>query len=110
MLSRFATSLSRTLSKSGPKATPSSSLSRSSPRFMTTLEESPSAKSAWEKSCYFEMDFTVAEEATVYEAVQKFSAYDVGCLVTTDENGALFLIVFLSIVCSCSCTLYVVHF
>jgi CBS domain-containing protein len=54
---------------------------------MTTLEESPSAKSAWEKSCYFEMDFTVAEDATVYEAVQKFSAYDVGCLVTTDGSG-----------------------
>merc|ERR550539_1823171 len=54
---------------------------------MVTLEENPSAKSAWEKSCYFEMDFTVAEEATVYEAVQKFAAYDVGCLVTTCENG-----------------------
>jgi len=54
---------------------------------MGTLEESPSAKSAWEKSCYFEMDFTIPEESTVYEAVQKFAAYDVGCLVTTNPHG-----------------------
>mmetsp|Transcript_10727 Transcript_10727/g.13563 ORF Transcript_10727/g.13563 Transcript_10727/m.13563 type:complete len:199 (-) Transcript_10727:485-1081(-) len=89
MLSRVATSLTRTVaSKNATKfAALAPSASSSSSRFMTTLEESPSAKSAWEKSCYFEMDFTVPEEATVYEAVQKFAAYDVGCLVTTDANG-----------------------
>lgn len=52
-----------------------------------SLEDSPSAKSAWEKSCYFEMDFTIPEDASVFEAVQKFAAYDVGCLVTTDSSG-----------------------
>jgi len=54
---------------------------------MVSLEESPTAKVAWEKSCYFEMDFTVSDDATVYEAVQKFAAYDVGCLITTDASG-----------------------
>mmetsp|Transcript_7764 Transcript_7764/g.11101 ORF Transcript_7764/g.11101 Transcript_7764/m.11101 type:complete len:205 (+) Transcript_7764:155-769(+) len=44
---------------------------------------------AWEKSCYHEMDFTISENDTVYEAVQKFSAYDVGALVTTDEDGKI---------------------
>jgi predicted transcriptional regulator len=54
---------------------------------MSALEDFQSAKTAWEKSCYFEMDFTISEDAAVYEAIQKFAAYDVGCLVTTDENG-----------------------
>eukprot|EP00558_Chaetoceros_sp_UNC1202_P004458 CAMPEP_0197232578 /NCGR_PEP_ID=MMETSP1429-20130617/839_1 /TAXON_ID=49237 /ORGANISM="Chaetoceros sp., Strain UNC1202" /LENGTH=162 /DNA_ID=CAMNT_0042690649 /DNA_START=114 /DNA_END=602 /DNA_ORIENTATION=+ len=56
---------------------------------MAALEESASAKSAWEKSCYFEMDFTISEDAPVYEVVQKFAAYDVGCLVTTCANGEI---------------------
>ncbi len=64
-----------------------SAASKVTPRFMTTIEESTSAKSAWEKSCYFEMDFRISEDATVYEAVQRFAAYDIGCLVTTDASG-----------------------
>jgi hypothetical protein len=56
-------------------------------RSMTTLIDSPTANSAWEKSCYFEMDFSISEESTVYEAVQRFAAYDVGCLVTHDTEG-----------------------
>ena len=74
-------------------ATASSTRSRVSPllshgvRGIGTLEESKTAKSAWQKSCYFEMDFTIPEDASVYEAVQKFAAYDVGCLVTTDSSG-----------------------
>jgi hypothetical protein len=42
---------------------------------------------AWNRSCYYEMDFTISEDSTVYEAVERFSAYDVGALVTTDKNG-----------------------
>lgn len=90
MLSRATTTFTRKCCKSASsllaKNAQATSIA-SSARFMTTLEESPSAKSAWEKSCYFEMDFTIPEEALVYEAVQKFAAYDVGCLVTTDPNG-----------------------
>jgi len=78
MLSRAATTFIRKAPKniSAPMGTRNYS-----------LLEHASAKSAWEKSCYFEMDFTVPESSTVYEAVQKFAAYDVGCLVTTDEAG-----------------------
>ena len=43
-----------------------------------SLEDSPSAKSAWEKSCYFEMDFTIPEDASVFEAVQKFAVSSSG--------------------------------
>ena len=90
MFQRSAASLARKCLK------PSSALSSKtllspmygqSARTIGTLEESQTAKSAWEKSCYFEMDFTIPEEASVYEAVQKFAAYDVGCLVTTDSSG-----------------------
>ena len=33
------------------------------------------------------MDYTISEDATVLDAVQKFAAYNIGCLVTTDSNG-----------------------
>lgn len=81
MLSRAAT----TFIRKAPRASTLSATRRS----IGTLEEIPSAKTAWEKSCYFEMDFTIPEEASVFEAVQKFAAYDIGCLVTTSESGAI---------------------
>lgn len=44
---------------------------------------------AWNASCYHEMDFSIPETATVFEAVERFAAYDIGALVTTDENGQM---------------------
>lgn len=52
-----------------------------------TVERKGSILSAWEKSCYHELDFTIPEEATVYEAVERFSAYDIGALVATNTKG-----------------------
>ena len=52
-------------------------------------EDRGSVELAWNKSCYFDMDFTISEDATVYDAVQKFSAYDVGALVTTNTEGEM---------------------
>lgn len=52
-------------------------------------EDRGSVELAWNKSCYVGMDFTISEDATVYDAVQKFSAYDVGALVTTDTEGQM---------------------
>jgi len=54
---------------------------------MTTLSQIDNAGDTFKKSCYFEMDFTISEDATVYEAVQKFAAFDIGALVTVDVNG-----------------------
>ena len=34
-----------------------------------------------------DIDYTINENDTVYEAVQKFAAYNVGCLVTVDADG-----------------------
>jgi hypothetical protein len=74
-----------------------SSISRASPRVFanaseirsmsTTVEEEVLASDAFKKSCYVAIDFTIPEEATVYDAVQRFSAYDIGALVTTDPDG-----------------------
>jgi len=47
------------------------------------------ANYAWLKSCYSGIDYTISDDATVYEAVEKFAAYGVGCLVTKDANGKL---------------------
>lgn len=54
---------------------------------LATLKELDSAESAWQKSCYFEIDFTIKEDATVYEAVQRFAAFNIGALVTVDARG-----------------------
>jgi len=56
-------------------------------RSMTTVAESSDATDAWKKSCYVEIDFTISENATVYDAVQRFSAYDIGALVVVDDKG-----------------------
>ena len=56
--------------------------------FSSAIEENLSAKDAWQKSCYVQIDYTISEEATVYDAIQRFAAYDIGCLVTVDAEGA----------------------
>jgi hypothetical protein len=55
--------------------------------FAQTVKEGLTATDAWSKSCYSDMDYTINENLPVYEAVQKFAAYNVGCLVTTDDEG-----------------------
>mmetsp|Transcript_11646 Transcript_11646/g.13261 ORF Transcript_11646/g.13261 Transcript_11646/m.13261 type:complete len:193 (-) Transcript_11646:191-769(-) len=55
--------------------------------FSSSIESSPEASAAWKKSCYHEIDFTISDECTVYEAVQKFSAFDIGALITVDDKG-----------------------
>lgn len=52
-----------------------------------SVEDAVTADDAWKKSCYIEMDFTIPDEAFVYDAVQRFAAFNVGCLVTVDNDG-----------------------
>jgi len=54
---------------------------------VSTIEENRDAIDAWKKSCYYEIDYTINQEATVYDAVQRFAAFDIGCLVTVDGGG-----------------------
>jgi hypothetical protein len=53
-------------------------------RFLGT---SKTVSDALAYSGYSEIDFTIAETATVYEAVQKLAAFNIGCLVTVDAAG-----------------------
>jgi hypothetical protein len=46
----------------------------------TAIDGRSSARSALKKSCYFRIDFKISEDATVFEAVQRFAAYNIGAL------------------------------
>jgi CBS domain-containing protein len=48
-----------------------------------------SASTAWEKSCYNNIDYTISDDLTVFDAVQRFSAFNIGALVTVDGSGKL---------------------
>jgi hypothetical protein len=86
MLSHVSTQLART---SAARFAPASI------RSLTTVKEAAvsigsTADDALKYSGYTEIDFTIKESAFVYEAVQKFAAFNIGCLVTTDAAGKLF--------------------
>ena len=55
--------------------------------FAQTVKEGLTATDAWNKSCYSDIDYTINEDLPVYEAVQKFAAYNIGCLVTVNGDG-----------------------
>mmetsp|Transcript_13165 Transcript_13165/g.17230 ORF Transcript_13165/g.17230 Transcript_13165/m.17230 type:complete len:187 (-) Transcript_13165:126-686(-) len=78
MLSRISYSVGRASARSVPSFT----------RCMgTTVRDAATADDALKFSGYADIDFTVKEDAPVYDAVQKFAAYNIGCLVMTDEAG-----------------------
>jgi hypothetical protein len=83
MMSRIA--LSRTFST---RLSAASNRLTYAARSFGTINESPSATDAWKASCYMEIDFTISDQAYAIEAIQKFAAFDIGCLITTDEDGA----------------------
>ncbi|CAB9499367.1 CBS domain-containing protein [Seminavis robusta] len=57
------------------------------PRSMVTVGEALTAEDAREVSGYSSIDYTINEDATVYDVVQKFAAFNIGCLVVTDSTG-----------------------
>lgn len=46
----------------------------------------PSALSVFNKSCYQKIDFKINEDKFVREAINKFTAFNVGCLAVTDNK------------------------
>ena len=57
-------------------------------RGLTTVAEAVrTAEDALKYSGYSSIDFTIDEDMKVYDAVQKFAAFNIGCLVTTDKQG-----------------------
>lgn len=55
----------------------------------TTVNDVSTVSDALKFSGYSEIDFTINEDAPVYDAVQKFAAFNIGCLVVTDKAGKL---------------------
>jgi len=41
----------------------------------------------FEKSCYHKIDFKISEDASVKDAVNRFTAFNIGCLAVTDKNN-----------------------
>ena len=58
--------------------------------FAQSVKEGLTATDAWTKSCYSEIDYTISDDAAVYDAVQKFAAYNIGKIFVT---GAILLCV-----------------
>jgi hypothetical protein len=85
----LSSTILRTASRFGGMATTktaAAAIVQSSPqRFLAT--SSKSVADALVYSGYSEIDFTIPEGATVYEAVQKLAAFNIGCLVTVDAAG-----------------------
>jgi len=46
-----------------------------------------SAASVFEKSCYHKVDFKINEESSVREAINRFTAFKVGCLAVTNKEN-----------------------
>eukprot|EP00904_Undaria_pinnatifida_P000859 jgi/Undpi1/10774/HiC_scaffold_29.g13222.m1 len=54
----------------------------------TAAEDVRTAQHAWEKSCYFNIDYKIDEGDNVFDAISRMSAYNVGCLIVT-KNGVV---------------------
>ena len=61
----------------------------------TTIDDALlTADDAFKKSGYIAIDYTINEDAFVYDAVQKFAAFNIGCLVTVNSCTCLFFLCF----------------
>jgi predicted transcriptional regulator len=56
-------------------------------RSLVSVQEALTAEDARSVSGYSSIDYTINENATVYDAVQRFAAYNIGCLVVTNDAG-----------------------
>ena len=87
MLSRaYSTAFRRVLAQPTPFA---GAACRSFPRSMVTVNEALTAEDARSVSGYSSIDYTIDENAMVYDAVQKFAAFNIGALVVTNKAGML---------------------
>lgn len=86
MFTRFAAPLARTAATRLASARPAVAATGRS-NFATLQDAGLTANDAARVSGYSEIDYLINEDAPVIEAVQKFAAYNIGCLVTTDKDG-----------------------
>jgi len=62
-------------------------LSRTFTRKFSAIVTPVSALDVFKKSCYHKIDFKINEESPVQEAVNRFTAFNIGCLAVTDANN-----------------------
>jgi len=56
-------------------------------KFTSNITTPVSALDVFKKSCYHKIDFKINEESPVQEAVNRFTAFNIGCLAVTDSNN-----------------------
>jgi CBS domain-containing protein len=83
MLSRFAPIVARTA------ATRSTLFAAPASRAFTTVGDISTAADAAKLSGYSNISYTIDQDAMVIDAVQKFAANNIGCLVVVDADGGL---------------------
>jgi predicted transcriptional regulator len=52
-----------------------------------TSKNTVSALSVFKNSCYHKIDFKISEDNTANNAVQRFAAFNIGCLAVTDSKN-----------------------
>jgi len=57
--------------------------------YNTVRHSTTSALNVFERSCYHNIDFKINEESSVKEAVERFTAFNIGCLAVVDKNSKL---------------------
>ena len=55
--------------------------------FTASIEDVSTAADAAALSGYSDIDYIINDDSPVIDAVQRFAAYNIGCLVTTDASG-----------------------
>jgi predicted transcriptional regulator len=62
-------------------------LSRTFSRKFSSIVTPVSAMDVFTKSCYHKIDFKINEDSPVQEAINRFTAFNIGCLAVTDNNN-----------------------
>jgi len=56
-------------------------------RYFSTSNVPISALNVFQNSCYHKIDFKISEDSNVKEAINRFTAFDIGCLAVTDKDN-----------------------
>ena len=62
-------------------------LSRTFSRKFSARVTPVSAMDVFTNSCYHKIDFKINEDSPVQEAINRFTAFNIGCLAVTDNNN-----------------------
>jgi CBS domain-containing protein len=65
----------------------SRTLHKLTPRFLSTSKTPISAIQVFQSSCYKKIDFKISKDSTAKEAVDRLTAFNIGCLAVTDNTN-----------------------